>query len=83
MATLDQILAGLIEFRDTVYSRFDEIEEKMESLKLRNLCTVCHGTGEVNDSVDGEAGPPYECPQCGGDGTVKIGDINSVSDEPI
>jgi DnaJ-class molecular chaperone len=80
MATLDQILAGMIEFRNTVYSRLDTIEQKINDLELNNynICTMCHGSGEIIPSYNLEGTPPgpITCPSCEGSGKVLAG--NSV-----
>jgi len=93
MATLESIEAQLTAMQSGIISRFDDIDSTLTTMqsgiigKFNNLvqhrtCTVCHGTGEINTPVEGEPGPPYSCPNCGGDGTVKSGKIDTISDDP-
>ena len=80
MATIDDVIAAMIVFRNEVYSRFDDIDTKLESLVLHGLCAVCQGSGELSDPVNGEPGPPYTCPSCAGDGSIKVGNIDTVDE---
>ena len=77
MATLEQVLAGMIEFRDMVYSRFDAIESKLDNFEMINfnLCTMCHGSGQITPSYDTNQQPPspITCPSCNGLGKVALG----------
>jgi len=82
MATLDQILAGLIAFRDEVYNRLDQIQSDIDILKTEEqedniymVCDDCKGTGKLWNSP----GPPdlinsYDCPKCSGTGSFKWGE---------
>lgn len=77
MATMDQILAGMIEFRDAVYAQLNSIETKMDNLSLNtfHICTMCQGTGQIVPSHNFENGTPPSiiCPSCNGQGDVKNG----------
>lgn len=77
MATLEQILAGMIEFRDEVYARFDAINAKIESLELKQyaICTMCQGSGLVipSHNLEGLPPTPITCPSCNGAGRLISG----------
>ena len=87
MATLESIEEQIDALNDKVDEKFDEIEEKIESVLdkfesqiMHTVCSRCQGSGEISFSVEGGPGPPYTCPQCSGNGTVKIGHM-STTDE--
>lgn len=77
MATLDQVLAAMIDFRDIVYARFDTIESKISSLGMNNynICTMCHGSGQIIPSYNLNESPPspIACPGCEGEGKTLMG----------
>lgn len=77
MATLEQVIAGLIEFRDEVYLRLTALDEKISNLEMvrYNVCTMCQGEGAVIPSHDPEnPNPePISCPRCNGAGKLPIG----------
>ena len=78
MATLDQILNGMIAFRDEVYSRLDGIDTKINEIKsimdneqIYVICSDCKGEGLIWGYPAGPGSPPaysYTCPVCGGAG---------------
>lgn len=83
MATIDDVYDKVLDVLDKVADNLEkigEVEDKLDNLVLHSKCSVCQGTGEVNDPIDGEPGPPYSCPQCSGDGTVKFGGIDTTID---
>jgi DnaJ-class molecular chaperone len=80
MATLESIEDQIDALNDKMDTKFDEMDLKFDALILHRTCTVCHGSGEVNSPVEGEPGPPYECPLCGGDGSVKAGYIDTTDE---
>jgi len=72
MATIDQIAAGLIAFRDETYSRLTALDAKIDALGeletkidadrvLYTNCVHCN----VNGMIDGD---PSSCTVCGGTG---------------
>lgn len=77
MATIDQILAGMIDFRDEVYSRLDSIQLKLDNIEFINyhVCTMCHGAKEIIPSYNLNENPPFPitCPSCNGEGHIPIG----------
>jgi len=93
MATIDDVMNKL----DDVLSKIDDCMEKADEAKaeaiaaksaVENLemyshamCTLCQGTGEINDPVDGVPGPPYSCPKCSGDGSIRFVHINQEAGE--
>lgn len=88
MATLESIEAQIDVFKtemkakfDAVDVKFDGVDTKLENLVLHQTCALCQGEGEINSPVDGEPGPPYTCPQCGGDGKIRAGQIDTVGDD--
>lgn len=81
MATLESIETQIEELTEHIDEKFDEIDAQIESLVVHNKCAVCQGTGEVNTPAEGEPGPPYTCPRCGGDGTIKFSTINTTGDD--
>ncbi len=84
MATLDTIEAQLnaIDNKlDTLDAHLDVVEAAFDNLIIHHTCSVCHGSGEVDSPSDGEPGPPYQCPSCGGDGSVDCGYINTSSED--
>lgn len=82
MATLDQILAGMIAFRDEVYTRLDQIQLDINILKTEEqedniymVCDNCRGTGKkYNHSSPLEPNYQYDCPKCSGTGFFKWGE---------
>jgi hypothetical protein len=90
MATLESIEAQITALSDSIDTKLDAIESLVTGLQdtldsglYQHLdCALCQGTGEINNPVEGEPGPPYTCPQCSGDGTVKRGVINTTLDYP-
>jgi len=84
VATLEQILNGMIEFRDETYSRLTVIETKIDEIKtdaniaksVQRICFHCGG-----DGVKGAPGSTISCPDCGGDGVVMLGRITKTSEE--
>ena len=66
MATLEQILAGMIEFRNTVYQDFADLNTKIDGINiaisdtlttlvgkdsLKTSCNNCNGTGQTIKTV--------------------------------
>ncbi len=56
MATIDDIIAGLIAFRDTTYSKLNALQADINALtdpnkkiKIYSNCHKCHGDGMVWD----------------------------------
>lgn len=78
MATLEQVIEGLIAFRDETYSRLNSISDKIDNLELINyrICTMCHGSGLVTPSHNIQNGTPepIQCPNCSGEGKVFSGE---------
>jgi len=79
MATLEQILNGMIAFRDEVYARLDEIEDKIDELLAKDeiwqTCSSCEGTGERR--VQQDPAIVSECPDCDGSGKNKWGNMDT------
>lgn len=62
MATLEDIVAGLIEFRDEVYLRLTSIETKVEADRvIYTNCAHCNANNMANPD-------PSSCTVCGGIG---------------
>jgi len=80
MATLDQILAGMIEFRDEVYSRLTLIDDKLDAIADKaDAATVAAEAAVIEAQAAIVAGRVdkfmYEiCHHCGGDGIKGIGE---------
>lgn len=78
MATLEQVIEGLIAFRDTTYARLDAIAASLAAISgnldtvidrhsLSILCPSCDGSGRRMRSVDhgaGGMGPEIEEVDC-------------------
>lgn len=74
MATLEQILNGMIAFRDEVYSRLDSIDAELAEIKTEitsHICDWCSGSGKLqgNPIYPGEE-YEYTCPKCDGKGRL-------------
>ena len=63
-----------------ILAKCDEILAKFENLVIHSVCALCNGLGEIAPVTDGIPGTPLVCPQCGGDGSIKSGSINTTSD---
>uniref|UniRef100_A0A6M3IS62 Uncharacterized protein n=1 Tax=viral metagenome TaxID=1070528 RepID=A0A6M3IS62_9ZZZZ len=79
MATIDQVIEAMIEFRDTVYEKLDNLQNALDTLDLNQYvnCTMCHGAKTVIPSYD-EGSPtpdPIQCPSCLGMGKLLHGTI--------
>ena len=78
MATLEEVIAGLIEFRNTVYARIDTLKTKMDAPKsVQHICAHCGGDGIKGNPDDGEG----SCPDCGGNGVIPFGRITLTTEE--
>lgn len=49
-------------------------------MDIKQRCSVCKGTGEIPDYVEGEDIPPIGvcCPRCGGTGKLNWGEADLV-----
>jgi len=74
MATLDQILGGMITFRDEVYSRLDSIDTELSEIKsyiTSHICDWCNGSGKlIGTPIYPEEEYEYICPKCNGEGRL-------------
>lgn len=77
MATLEQVIEGLIEFRDEVYSRLTVLDEKISALEMTryNICTMCQGEGTIipSHNLENPDPDPIACLRCSGAGKLAVG----------
>lgn len=64
------------QFQNYINAKFEDVLVDIEALNLVSKCPVCQGTGEVNDPVEGEPGPPYDCPRCSASGKIKTAELD-------
>lgn len=86
MAGINDVMDKLEDVLDKIEDnkeKIDEVLDKIENQVLHTQCAMCSGTGEITNPVDGVPGNPVACPQCGGDGTVKLGKIDTVADDEV
>lgn len=72
MATLEQILNGMIEFRDEVYSRFTSLDQQNAATQAK-LIEIDTKAAAAVEAAMSDRQVQTICPHCGGDGVKPDG----------